>query len=82
MSQPSLLDMLPGGAGGCATCGAPRPENFDRALWLEPVSGECFECNHRTVRDLLYGTAEEREAALVRHYRNMNTGRRRKRAAR
>jgi hypothetical protein len=63
-AQGSLLDLIPP-AETCVTCGAERPADYTRALWLEPVSGECLECNHATLHQILHGP--DREAAWQRH---------------
>ena len=58
--------------GPCKTCGARRPGNYPAALFLQPVSQECFTCNHATVDEILRaGQARDRETyerARPRHY--------------
>jgi hypothetical protein len=56
----------------CKTCGTERPANHPRVLFLEPVSGECFDCNHATVDEILRGPEQgdlaAYGAARLRHY--------------
>lgn len=58
--------------GPCATCGATRPDGYNRPLWLEPVSLECLECNHATLTEITEaeqaGDRRRYEAAWQRHY--------------
>lgn len=56
--------------GPCKTCGATRPADYRRHMFLEPVSGECLDCNHRTLAEILQGIRERRDvsAAWSRHY--------------
>lgn len=73
--QPTLFD-LPAPKrhdcvtdGPCQTCGATRPDDFARHMFLEPVSMECHECNGKTLHEMLFGP--DREAALARHHRGV-----------
>lgn len=77
MTQPMLFD-LPEPVERCATCDTPRPAGHV-GMYVEPVSGECGPCNHRTVGVILreYLTTRGRlarspvgRAALARHYRD------------
>jgi hypothetical protein len=59
--------------GPCKTCGATRPPGYPRHMFLEPVSLECFTCNHATVAEILRDGSrpadrEAYERAWVRHY--------------
>lgn len=58
--------------GPCRTCGATRPDGYPRAMFLEPVSGECHECNHATLDEIMRAVrAGDRAAydeAWARHY--------------
>lgn len=70
MTQSTLFDDAPP-TERCVTCGAARPDDHPKAFWLEPVSGECFDCNHRTVGEILQAARERRwdsyNAAWERH---------------
>lgn len=70
--------------GPCRTCGATRPDGYPRALFLEPVSFECHECNHATVAEILRaGQAGDRAAfdvAWSRHQAGKVSMRKRRRA--
>lgn len=68
------------GGDTCGTCGTKRPDDFAGALWLEPVSGECFECNHKTLAEMFHGDPQARTAAWARHHRGVSS-RKRKRPA-
>lgn len=48
----------------CITCGTPRPENYPRALFLEPVSAECLDCNHATLAEIMRASRERDQTAL------------------
>jgi len=56
----------------CVTCGAEPPPGF-AGSWLEPVSGECLDCNHVTVAEIMQtGRSADRAghaAAWRRHLR-------------
>lgn len=68
------LDMLAPAAPRerCATCRSERPEDYQRKMWLEPVSGECPGCNHATLLEIVTtGRRGDRAgfvAAWTRHY--------------
>ena len=55
----------------CATCRTERPADYPRKLWLEPVSGECSDCNMATLREIFTtgsaGQWAEHVAAWTRH---------------
>jgi len=56
--------------GPCKTCGAMRPDGCVRAVFLEPVSLECLDCNHATLAEIFATRAVDRdrhEAAWRRH---------------
>ena len=74
MNQASLFELPerddPIYAGPCSTCGATRPDDYDRHLFLEPVSGECHECNGRTLVEMMRPVSpEQRAEAIQRHLR-------------
>lgn len=58
--------------GPCGNCGAVRPDDYTGHMFLEPVSGECHECNMATLAEIIRaGQAGDRaayEAAWARHY--------------
>jgi hypothetical protein len=58
--------------GPCKTCGATRPAGYAREMFVEPVSGECADCNRATLSEIFRaGQAADREAydrAWARHY--------------
>jgi hypothetical protein len=59
-------------SGPCRTCGATRPDDYPRAMFLEPVSGECFDCNHATIAEMFRagraGDQTTYSAAWKRHH--------------
>jgi hypothetical protein len=78
--QSALFDRDPGSLrhpadcpvnGACATCGATPPDGFAGGLWLEPVSDQCHDCNHKTLDQmmdtLLRGDRPAFEEAYARH---------------
>lgn len=81
--QPALFDLSPRCTCSetCKTCGAQRPDDFTRYLFLEPVSGECPDCNHKTVMGILDAHRRRDKAALselwLRHYPPKKRNRRR-----
>ena len=52
--------------------GATRPDDYPHAIFLEPVSQECLDCNHATLAEIigagLAGDLAAYEAAWARHY--------------
>jgi hypothetical protein len=73
--QPSLFDAGPAHDcvrnGPCKTCGATRPVDYPRYMFLEPVSLECHDCNRATLAEIfragLAGDGEAYERAWDRH---------------
>lgn len=65
--QATIFDELPPPPVQCSTCGAEQADASPKHI--EPVSGECNDCNHATVGEILAGIAHGTDygAALARH---------------
>ena len=54
----------------CRTCGATCPADHPKpAAWLEPVSRECLDCNHRTVAEVLAAYRAGDSRSMIAAYR-------------
>ena len=48
----------------CKTCGAVRPADYPRRLFLEPVSSECDNCNRATIDEIFRATMARDQPAI------------------